>query len=220
MSDLFYTIIRLIGTPCFAVSSRSVVVGMEHLPTCGPFILAATHQSPYDVPLLIRHSPRPLDFVSVTEVFAKPFIGWFYGKMNAFPLERSRADPKTVRIILDRLATGRSVAMFPEGRIRTGNASVLHDGTIRPGLGRLAQLAKVPVVPCVITNSEAYSRITSWLPLRRTRYGIIFGKPLMPTEMPDELEVQLIETLRRLNDVLSIEMSQRFGDTGRWGLRC
>src|SRR5438105_14398105 len=115
MSDLFYTLIRTVGRHIFWVNSRPLVLHRQRLGRPGPFIVAANHQSPFDVALLIRHSPRHLDFVSVTEVFAKPFVGWFYGSLNTFPLDRSRPDVPTVRTILDRLNGGRAVAMFPEG---------------------------------------------------------------------------------------------------------
>src|SRR5688572_6064556 len=101
----------------FWVSSRPTVMGIEHARRDGPFIVASNHLSPYDVALLMRHSPRRLDFVSIVEVFRHPLMAWFYSNMNAFPLDRHRGDPKTVRIILDRLERGRVVAMFPEGRI-------------------------------------------------------------------------------------------------------
>jgi 1-acyl-sn-glycerol-3-phosphate acyltransferase len=202
MSDLFYRMIRLLGTQCFFVSATDTVLGVEHVPRTGPFILAATHHSHFDVPLLIRHTPRLLDFVSITEVFQNPFVAWFYGSMNAFPLDRSRPDPKTVRIILNRLEQGRAVAMFPEGRIRAGEESVLHTKRIRRGLGRIAQLANVPVVPAVILNSDAYLRVSSWLPLRRVRYGVIYGEPMEPPSDPDAFEQHYIEKLLRLNEVI------------------
>ncbi|HYE61261.1 MAG TPA: lysophospholipid acyltransferase family protein [Phycisphaerales bacterium] len=198
MGDRFYRCVRFFGSFGLWVSSRPLIRGLEHVPRTGPFILAATHQSVYDVPLLIRHTPRLLDFVSITEVFAKPLVGWFYGSLNAFPLERSRADPATVRIILDRLERGRAVAMFPEGRIRSGPDSVVHTGTIRAGVGRLATMANVPVVPCVIHNSNVYERPASWAPLRRTSYGIAYGEPMLPTVDPAELERQLVRSLQQL----------------------
>jgi 1-acyl-sn-glycerol-3-phosphate acyltransferase len=144
----------------------------------GAFILAATHLTPFDVPMLIRHTPRRLDFVSVVEVFRNPFVAWFYGNMNAFPLDRSKPDSPTVRIILDRLQRGRAVAMFPEGGIRTMETSVLSGGRMRPGVGRLAQLANVPVVPAVVLGASRFSRISAWLPHRATRYGVIYGEAI------------------------------------------
>lgn len=199
MSDVFYKSIRTIGTPCFALSARATVLGIENVPTNGAFILAATHQSPYDVPLLIRHTPRLLDFVSITEVFQNRFVAWFYGSMNAFPLERSRPDAATVRIILSRLNAGRAVAMFPEGRIRDAHDSVLQTGKIRKGLGRIANLTQTPIVPSVILNSGAYRRFSAWLPLRRVRYGVIYGAALDPIDDTDLLEQQYIAALQQLH---------------------
>lgn len=178
MSDLYYNVVHAIGSAIFWGSSRPVVLHRERADVAGPFILAATHLSPFDVPLLIRHTPRKLDFVSIVEVFRHPFVAWFYGSMNAFPLDRSKPDGPTVRIILDRLERGRAVAMFPEGGIRTMETSVLSGGRMRPGAARLAQMAGVPLVPAVVVNSGIYHRISSWLPLRRVRYGVIYGQPL------------------------------------------
>lgn len=200
MSDWFYSTIRAFGYPAFRCSGNPIAIGEQHANRDGPFLLACTHQSPYDIPLLMRHvRKRRLDFVSVVEVFRQPIVGWLYRSMNAFPLDRSRPDAPTVRVILDRLARGRVVAMFPEGRFRRGDDSVVVSRRIQPGIGRIARLANVPIVPCVITNSIAYSRFSSWLPLKRTRYKIIFGEAILPKGTADELEVTLIDAFVRLH---------------------
>lgn len=199
MGDRFYKAVKSVGVFPFWVSSRPTILGLENVPRTGPFILAATHQSVFDVPLMIRHTPRMLDFVSITEVFAKPLVGWFYGNLNAFPLERSRADPATVRLILDRLERGRAVAMFPEGRLRPGAESVVVTGKIRPGVGRLAVMAKVPVVPCVVWNSAVYEKVGSWAPLKRARYGVSYGEPLSPVGEPSDLEAKLVGAMQAMN---------------------
>ncbi len=199
MSDAFYRFIRTVGSPIFDLTARPTVRGVEHIPAHGPFILACTHQSYFDVPILIRHTPRLLDIVSITEVFRNPLVAWFYGSLNAFPLERSRADPATVRTILTRLEKGRVVAMFPEGRLQTGDASVLHSGKIRRGVGRIATLANVPIVPCVILNSAAYIRPAAWLPFRRTRYTLAYGPPIPPTAEPEAIEADLVAAFRTLS---------------------
>lgn len=203
MSDLFYIAVRAIGRQAFLVSSRATVIGTEHTQRDGAFIVAATHQSPYDVPLMIRHCKRKLDFVSIVEVFRNPFVAWFYGSMNAFPLDRSKPDSPTVRVILDRLARGRAIGMFPEGRIRKGEDSVVFTRKMRPGAARIAKLANVPIVPCVIVNSGAYAKFSSWLPLRRVRYGIIFGEAISADREAEEIERALIDQYVSLHDTLS-----------------
>src|SRR5260370_39731203 len=157
----------------FWTTSRPIVLHAERSRRKGGYILASNHHSPYDVPLLIRHSKRKLDFVSTVEVFSHRFAAWFYGNMNAFPLDRSKPDRPTVRIILDRLQRGRVVAMFPEGGFRKPEDSIILGGRMRPGIGRLAQMANVPVMPVIVLRSHVYQRLTAWLPLKRMRYGLI-----------------------------------------------
>ncbi len=192
MSDAFYSLVVALGRPIFWVTSRPVVIGTEHVPREGACLIAATHRSPYDIPILMRHSGRAVDFVSIVEVFRNPLLAWFYGSLNAFPLDRSRPDSRTVRIILDRLRRGRAVGMFPEGRLRGEDESVVRTRRIRPGIGRLACLSGAPVVPCVIVNSGAYGRITSWLPRRGVRYGIIYGVPIEPVLGAEGVESRLV----------------------------
>ena len=197
MGDVYYKVVHAIGSGIFWTTSRPVVLHRERTEVPGAFILAATHLSPFDVPLLVRHSARKLDFVSITEVFKHRFVAWFYGSMNAFPLDRSKPDGPTVRIILDRLQRGRAVAMFPEGNIRAMENSVLNGGRMRPGAARLAQMAGVPILPAVVVNSGVYVRIASWLPLRRIRYGVIYG-PMLALR-PD---LDKAEAIKRLEEDL------------------
>jgi len=178
MSDLFYKTVRTIGRPVFWMASKPTVLHAERMKGSDPLILAPNHLSPYDVPCLMASTRRPLDFVSIAELFRKPVVGWFLTNMNAFGLDRSRRDPTTTRIILDRLAKGRTVAMFPEGQIRRAEDSVLNGGTFKASVTRLARLANVPIVPCVVLATGVFSKPTAWLPLRRTRYAVHFGEPL------------------------------------------
>ena len=188
MSDIFYNIVCALGSHAFWVNSSPRVLNAHRTAMKGAYVLASTHSSPFDVPLLIRHAKRKLDFVSIVEVFAKPLVGWFYGHMNAFPLDRSRNDSKTVRIIRDRLRRGRVIAMFPEGNIRTPDSSVLNGGSLKAGVARLAMMVKVPIIPVVILDSGKYGNWKSWLPLRRTKYSINFGEPIIANDSNDPKE--------------------------------
>jgi 1-acyl-sn-glycerol-3-phosphate acyltransferase len=186
MADLFYKVVRTIGRPVFWMASRPTVLHAKRMRGSEPLILAPNHLSPYDVPCLMASTGRPLDFVSIAELFRKPVVGWFLTNMNAFGLDRSRRDPATTRTILDRLAKGRTVAMFPEGQIRRAEDSVLNGGSFKASVTRLARLANVPIVPCVVLATGVFSRPASWLPLRRTRYAVHFGEPLSVSPEGDE----------------------------------
>lgn len=213
MSDWFYNFAWYSAYHVFWLSSSPTVIYPEVTRRAGAYILAANHQSPYDIPLLIRHTRRNVDFVSIVEVFRNPLVAWLYGSMNAFPLDRSKSDPRTIRVILDRLANGRVVGMFPEGQIRQPDHSVLAGGSIRKGIGRIARMANAPIIPVVVLNSGVYSHFSSWLPLRRVRYGIIYGQPLEtnpsldPENADADLENRLVAQLRELHAELSARFS-------------
>jgi 1-acyl-sn-glycerol-3-phosphate acyltransferase len=119
-----------------------------------------------------------LDFVSIVEVFRKPLAGWFLGRMNAFPLDRGRSDPGTVRKIVGRLERGRKVVMFPEGQIRRPEKSLLNGGGFNPSVARLARIGGAPIVPCVVLGTGGFGRATAWLPTKSVRYGVAFGEAI------------------------------------------
>ena len=223
MSDRMYKWVVRIGYHAFWVSSRPVVLHRDRVRDLdGPYILAPNHLSPYDVPCLMAEMPRwrLLDFVSITELFQNRFVAWFFRSVNVFALDRSKVDTATVRTILDRLSKGRIVAMFPEGRFRTAADSVLSGGDIKPGIAKLAQLGGVPVVPVVVLGTAAYSKWTSWLPLRRTRYGVNYGKPLYVRRDLDEAEAraEFLQEIKRAYRTMHAELLAEMGqpERGAW----
>ena len=194
MSDVFYRSIRLSGRHVFWVSSRPLVLHPARAPRRGPCILVANHHSPFDVPVLMRHVPAPIDFVSIVELFRRPILGRFYGAMNAFPLDRSRPDPATVRRLLRRLERGRVVGLFPEGRLRPVAQSVTDGGPVRPSVGRLAVMSGAPVIPCVLLGTAAYHRWAAWIPVRSVRYAINFGEAIrLESGVPADTAAERIE---------------------------
>lgn len=222
-NDVFYRLVHFFGSGVLDVSSRSVVLHRERTERDGGFLLAANHLSPFDVPCIIRTSLRPLDFVSIVEVFENPLLGWLYGSLNAMPLDRHSQDLVIVREIVQRLRAGRAVAIFPEGRIHTEETSVLKGGEVTQGFGQMAMMADVPIVPCVVLGSSNFYGVTPWLPLRRTRFAMAFGEPLRAPSTDAEgrplgrarswrlLEEQWRESLLALYDELAEELSRRSG---------
>lgn len=202
MGDRYYKVVRGIGRWAFVVSASPVVLHAERARRTGAYILAPNHMSPYDIPCLIKETPRVLDFVSIVEVFKKPLVAWFFRNMGAMPLDRGRVDTVTTRQVLERLKAGRVVTMFPEGRVRDDQTSVLSGGPVRPGAFKIARAANVPIIPCVILGTRAYHRASAWLPLRRTVFGINYGYPLVPDEKWDDPafgEKQLREVYKELH---------------------
>jgi 1-acyl-sn-glycerol-3-phosphate acyltransferase len=216
MSDLAYNVVWHTCYPVIWVTSRPVVLHRERVDVPGAYIVAPNHLSPYDVPCLMATSPRNLDFVSIVEAFRNPLVALLYGSVNVFPLDRSRPDSPTVRIILDRLRRGRVVAMFPEGHLRTEDNSVIRGAPFKPGVARIAQLADAPVVPTVILGTGGYSRVLSWAPVRGLRYGVNFGQPIRVRKDIDKAEAvtQFLAEMRQAYLDLYAELKAAMGPAG------
>jgi 1-acyl-sn-glycerol-3-phosphate acyltransferase len=207
-NDWFYRIAVRFGRFPMWATSRPLVMEAHHARRDGAFILASNHFSHYDFLALMRATPRRLDFVSIIEAFRIPFVGWVFAHMNAFPLDRFNRDPKTVRVILDRLAAGRVIAMYPEAQLRNETNSACVGGPFRPGVARIARLAQVPIVPVVVYGTPAYTNWINWLPLRRVRYGVIFGAPIATADeilAEQELRSAFQDLYRRLRDAMARE---------------
>ncbi|MGB8166428.1 MAG: lysophospholipid acyltransferase family protein [Chthoniobacteraceae bacterium] len=206
MSEAFYKTIRLVGGAVFRVASRPVVLHPERAALPGAFLLAANHESPFDAALLIAAAPRVIYWLSIVELFRHPFTRWFLSSMLAAPLDRSRVDTNTVRIITRHLRAERVVGLFPEGGVRTSAESVLSGGSIKDGVARLAEVARVPVLPCVVLGGRKFYRWTNWLPLFRTRWAVAFGEPIYlrrggdPEAARGEFTRAIEIALRRLHD--------------------
>jgi 1-acyl-sn-glycerol-3-phosphate acyltransferase len=213
MSDFTYRLIRTIGWPAFWTSSSPVFLHHDRVPPRGPVILAPTHLSHYDVPCLMAANSRNLDFMSVVEFLKNKWVARLFRAMNCFFLDRGRHDAGAVREAVRRLQAGRMIVMFPEGRIRTLEESVVLGKPFKPGIARLAILSGAPVVPCVVLNTAAYKRFTAWLPLKRTRYGVNFGHPITPPAHlpPEEAEAHILKELAAAYISLYQELAVKLG---------
>ena len=162
----------------FGYSARIYMVGSEHLKRAGGFLLASNHISHFDPPIISSVAGRKIDWMAMAEFFPVPGLGHFLRAVDSFPAARDRADRKTIRSAIERLKNDRVVGVFPEGGIRDGARSLLGGAPLRPGASTLANMAGVPIVPCLILGSDRLYAKRNWLPLRRTPVWIAFGQAI------------------------------------------
>ena len=180
MSARFCRILCAVGRLPVLVASRPLVLGREAVPRESGCLLAVNHTHAHDVTLVMSVMPRPLRWVTAAELTGGPWA-WVQRGLDNIPLRRSVVDAAAARAVLRGLRAGACIGIFPEGRIRTGEDRVTHHGHLSDQLMRLAAAAGVPVVPCVVAGSWRLGKVAAWLPLRRTRWAVVFGEPLAPT---------------------------------------
>ena len=154
MHWLAYTISRVLVKLIFALLGKIYVLRGENSAMRGPYILAANHISHFDPPLITTATRRKIDWMATAELFEHPVSRFYFWAVDTFRTDRLSVDRAAVRSTLERLKRGRVVGIFPERGIRAGERSVLGGAPMNSGIATLADMAGVPILPCVILGTD------------------------------------------------------------------
>lgn len=168
---------RLLLGPTRSLFARAFdlsVDGLEHVPTAGPYLIAANHHNYLDGVVLQLVTPRPIAFIVMPRVWrATPLHPFFHRHIGSIPIHLERPDVGALRRALARLAAGGVVGIFPEGPFSVRGR--LERGM--PGVALLALRSGVPVVPAGVSGTyEALVGRWGYIP-RRSRLTVRFGPP-------------------------------------------
>ena len=164
-----------------ATCARTRVVFYHDLPKNGGFILASNHISHFDPPIITLSFPRRIDWIAMSNLFRRRVMRRLFSDLNVIPIERDGPDRAALRTATGRLHQGRVVGIFPEGGIRDGAASIVNGAEMKQGVSLLFALADAPVIPCVILGSDRLYNFRHWLPWRRAKVFVGYGKPILPS---------------------------------------
>jgi len=157
--------------------------GRENLPRTGPVLLVANHQSFADPVLVGAAAPRWLTYLARSSLWNNRLLGRLIDAYRAVPIDRGFGK-EGLQTVLDQLAKGRAVLMFPEGeRTHTGELQPL-----KPGVSLLVKRVTCPIVPVGVAGAyRAWPRtrkvpLLDPLPLASRGRGIAvaFGRPIDP----------------------------------------
>lgn len=155
----------------------------------GPKILAPNHAYMSDAFALPSLVPGRLAFLIQAEAFALPIVGRWLSASGQIPVDPARPSRSLLEGLL-RLRRGRSVVIFPEGRLNHGgNVGRVCSGAIRLGLR-----SGVPIIPVGLHVPRRFVRILHGrYGGRQTRGGwqlggvctVAFGDAWVPFPNPD-----------------------------------
>jgi len=146
----FYRFARFLVAVITRSYTRMTIVGREHIPTAGPFVLAPVHRSYVDTPIAGCLTTRRLRFMGKDSMWKVRWVGWVLSALGAIPVTRGTADREALRRSVELLESGEPMVLFPEGERKQGPVvQPLFDGAVY-----VALKARVPIVPVGIAGSE------------------------------------------------------------------
>ena len=171
----FYALCRAIAVGTSRIWFPGTVVGAEHLPASGPYVLAPVHRSNVDWLVVARVTRRRLRYLVKGEVWRVKSVGRLLELLGTFPVKRGAADREALGRSLEVLAAGEPLVVFPEGTRGAGPVV----GELREGAAYLAIRAGVPVLPVGMSGLERSMPRGSRFP-RPARVRIVVGPPVLP----------------------------------------
>ncbi len=128
--SLYRFAVGLLG-PVLRLVWRPQVRGRENVPKEGGCILICNHLKWWDPLLLAVILPKQtLHFMAKQELFHGKFASWLLRRLNAFPVDRGKADLSAVRASISAIRSGGTLCIFPEGtRSKTGELLPFEEGT-------------------------------------------------------------------------------------------
>ncbi|MBA2480817.1 MAG: 1-acyl-sn-glycerol-3-phosphate acyltransferase [Planctomycetes bacterium] len=147
-----------------------------------PCVYAANHRSFFDPPFVGMWVREPLSYFARGDLWKNHFFRFILGMMHGIPVDREHPGMSSMKGAVERLRSGISVLVFPEGtRTRSGRVGPMRDG---PAL--FARRAGVPVVPVYVHRTEFCWPRGGVVPrLSGGRLEIRFGSPLIaPRRLP------------------------------------
>lgn len=116
-----------------------------------PYVVVANHESFVDI-LLICHVPMEMKWMSKSEFFKIPMLGWAMRLAGDIRLDRGdkKSGARALAECRDRLDKKVSVMIFPEGtRSKTGELGEFKDGAFR-----VAVQSGVPILPLAVLGTR------------------------------------------------------------------
>ena len=148
------------------------VRGIENIPLKGGALIASNHISFIDPPMIGAIVPRMATFMARKGLFDVPVIKFILDQF-AFPVDREKPRPSTIKESVKRLKRGELIVMFPEGR-RSETGQLME---AKRGAGMVASLSKVPIIPTYVHNTDKVLPVEAkWL--KRGKVTVVFDKPI------------------------------------------
>ncbi|GMA39546.1 lysophospholipid acyltransferase family protein [Mobilicoccus caccae] len=216
MEPVYTPVIGVARTLFAAEGLRFRLSGTEHFPTTGGGVVVMNHLSYLDFAyagLAARPAGRVIRFMCKDTIFDHPVAGPLMRGMKHIPVDRESGSA-SFRAALTALKAGELIGVFPEATIsRSFELKEFKSGAIR-----MAQAARVPLIPVVLWGSQRVW--TKGHPKRlgrtNTPISIDVGEPMV-VERRADTEAAMAELRSRMTTML--HAAQDAYPTVPWGDR-
>ncbi|GAB3987762.1 lysophospholipid acyltransferase family protein [Spirosoma daeguense] len=176
------------------------------------YVFCANHFSYLDIAAFGVIIKNFYAFVGKSEVKHIPLLGYMFAKLHV-QVDRSQPNSRAYSLAksIRTLASGRSIAIFPEGGIKAPSPPQMVP--FKDGAFTMAIQQQVPIVPVTLLNNYLILPDKSPIRFRRHPLRAVIHQPIETKGMtPDDLEWLKEETYNIINTELMNNPKERKGE--------
>ena len=180
----------------FFAGTKVTVIGEENVPTDRAVLYIPNHRSYFDIILTYVRVPRPTGYIAKKEMERIPSLSQWMRNLHCLFLDRENIKEglKTILTAIEKIKSGISICIFPEGTRNTESDELLpfHDGSFK-----IAEKSGCPIIPVTINNSAAvFEDHLPWI--RKAHVIIEYGSPIEVSQLSKEEKRNLSQTVRTI----------------------
>jgi 1-acyl-sn-glycerol-3-phosphate acyltransferase len=142
-------LMRPIFRALFHVLGHVRIVGRDHVPKSGAYIIATNHISLYEPPLVLAFWPQPVEALGASDVWERPGQSLLARLYSGIPVHRGNIDLNLFRTAIAAIEAGYPLLIMPEG----GRSHTPGMRRAARGVAYLAEKTGVYIVPVGITGT-------------------------------------------------------------------
>lgn len=189
---------------------ETIVIGEENVPLDTAVLYVANHRSFFDILLTYSRCPRLTGYIAKKEMEKVPLLSIWMRYLHCLFLDRKdiKAGLKTILEGIEKLKSGISICIFPEGTRNKGKNELellpFHEGSFK-----LATKSGCPIIPIAMNNTAEIFE-AHFPGITKTKVVIEYGTPIYPDQLSREdqkhlgqyVQKQILEMLKKNQELL------------------
>lgn len=168
----------------FLAGTKVTVKGEENVPKDEPVMYIGNHRSYFDNVITYARVPGLTGYVAKKEMLKWPLLVNWMRNLHCLFLDRNdvKQGLKTILAAIDKVKSGISICIFPEGTRNRVNHTFLkfHEGSFK-----IASKTGCAIVPmCLYNSADIFEDHIPWI--KKTNVILEYGKPFYIKDLPKE----------------------------------
>ena len=167
--------------------TKVTIIGEENVPKDTPVLYIGNHRSYFDIVLTYSRCPIRTGYIAKKEMERYPLLSNWMKYLHCLFLDRKdiKQGLKTILAAIDKIKSGISICIFPEGTRNKGEELSLLP--FKEGAFKIATKTGCPIVPISMNNTAEIFE-NHFPKIKKTHVVLEYGTPIYPNELDKDVK--------------------------------